>query len=111
MGAAPALRPGYAPDVTGARLRGHRRIKSMRGLLERLEHDEPALAIHPRAARQRDRERQIQRRHLPAPLRAARLELDDMRLQQVLPRVVIAVFVLDAPEDREIAARAEMHLE
>src|SRR5437773_1525936 len=89
----------------------YRRVKSMRCLFERLEVDEPALAVGPRAAGERHREHDAERGNLPAVLGAGALELDDERLQEVLGRIVIAVVVLDAAEDRELAARPHVDLE
>ena len=83
----------------------------MRRLLERLEHDEPALAIHSRAAGERDRECQVERRDLPPTLSSPAIELDDVRFEQVVGGIVIAMLLLDTLEDREIALRPEMHLE
>ena len=39
------------------------------------------------------------------------IEHDPIRLQQVVGGVVLAVLVLDAREDRELAPRAQVHLE
>ena len=44
-------------------------------------------------------------------LRASGHELHDVRLEEILGRVVVAMLVLDAFEDREVALRTEMHLE
>src|SRR5206468_10154832 len=71
----------------------------------------PALAVGTRAAGERRRECEVQGRDLPALLRAPCVHRDSERLQQVLRRLVIAVRVLDALEDRELAARTHMDFE
>src|SRR5207248_11122416 len=73
--------------------------------------EEPALAVSPRAAGEGRREREIERGNLPFLLRATELQRDAERLQQVLRRIVVAVDVLDAFEDRELAARPHVHFE
>src|SRR5262245_25713984 len=83
----------------------------VRGFFETLKKDVPALAIGPRSAGQRDREAQVQRRNVPALLGPAGFECDAERLEQVLGRIVVAVGVLDAVEDRELTTRTHVDLE
>ena len=83
----------------------------MRRLLQRLEHDEPAVAVVARPAGQRRGERQVERRDLPPLTGAAALDGDLMRTQQVVRRRMIAVLFLNALEDRELGAWAHVHLE
>src|SRR5215471_2674405 len=86
-----------------------RSARSVRRLLERLEDDEPALAVHARAPGQCDREGEIQRWNLPAMAGPAGLERHEKGLQQVLWRGVVAMVVLDALEDGKFAFRPEVH--
>ena len=44
-------------------------------------------------------------------LRPPPVEFDDVRLQQILLGIVIAMLALNALEEREIALRSEVHLE
>src|SRR6187431_65046 len=80
-------------------------------LLQRLEDDEPAVAVAARAAGERRRERQAERGDLPPLLGAASLHRNLERTQQVVGRRVIAVLVLDTLEDRELGARTHVHFE
>src|SRR5438477_12967909 len=73
-----------------------KRLTSVRGFSQRLEDDEPALAVRSRSARQRGCERQAQRRDLPPLLGAPALHVDAERLQQVVRRFVIAMLVANA---------------
>src|SRR5262249_18541699 len=78
---------------------------SVRRFFQRLQQNEPALAVGSRSAGERHREREGQRRDLPVLLRAAGIHRDAERPEQVVGRFVIAVRVLDAGEDRELAPR------
>src|SRR5262245_65234200 len=79
-------------------------------LFQRLEHDEPALAVGARAAAKRDGEREVQGWHFPVLRRACALQEDAVRREQVVGRIVLAVIVLDAWENRELASGSQMHL-
>src|SRR6185436_10082836 len=72
--------------------------------------DEPALAIGARAAAERDGEREVQGRHFPVLRRARALQEDAERREEVVGRIVLAVLVLDAGENRELASGSQMHL-
>ena len=56
----------------------------VRGLFERGEGNKPTVALGARAAGQRDREYEIERRDLPFPAGAAAFHGDAKRCQQVL---------------------------
>src|SRR2546430_2193322 len=83
----------------------------VRRLLHRAQNDEPALAVGTRSARQRRREHHVERRNLPALFRPTGVERHPVRLQQVFRRIVVAVRVLHALEQRELAARSHVQLE
>src|SRR5579884_1327165 len=117
----PPSAPGRADGVTSATAdaivvassrRSAARIGgSVRRLFERRQDDEPALAVGARAAGERGGEHEIQRRDLPPLLRTAGIERQPVRLEEVFRRVVIPVRVLNAAEERELAARPHVELE
>src|SRR5437763_8068680 len=80
-------------------------------LFERLEKNEPALAVGARAAGKGDGECEIERRDLPALLGATRVHRDGVRLQQIVRRGVVAVLVLHVVENREFASRSHVDFE
>jgi hypothetical protein len=84
---------------------------SVRGLFERFEENEPAFAVGARAAGKCGSECELERRDFPAALGTAALHRDRMGLQEVLRRSVIAVFVLDVVEDRELPSGAHVDFE
>ena len=76
-------------------------MTSMRRFFQRFEDDVPALAVHARAAGERGRKGQVERRDFPPVLRAAQLQLQPERLQQVVRRVVFAMLLLYTFEEGE----------
>ena len=83
---------------------------SVGSLVEGLEDDVPALAIGEGAAGKRHCQRDFERRDVPVLTGSPALHEHAIRLQQVVGRVVLAVLVLNALKNRELASRAEMNL-
>src|SRR5215510_2900968 len=101
----------FARCTSCARMSWSPAVSLVRCFFETLKKDVPALAIGPRPAGQRGREAQVERRNVPALLGPAGFERHTIGLEQVLGRIVVAVRVLDAVVDRELAPRPHVDLE
>src|SRR5438477_11347633 len=98
----------YPRCVTPPYQRDHTNVKS-RGLLERGGQHVPALAVAARPARQRDREDEVERRNPPLMTREVAVDVEPVRREEIRRRAVLAMLVLHALEDRELALRAHVH--
>jgi hypothetical protein len=79
--------------------------------LQRFEDNEPVFTIGSRTAGQRDRQRNAERWNFPPLARAARLHRNARRIEQVVPRRVLPVIVLDSVEHGELVPRSHVDLE
>src|SRR4029078_11401545 len=89
--------------------RDHGRANSRLGFLERFEEDVPAFAVREGSAGQCDREGNLERRDLPALAGSPALHQDPERLEKGFRRLVLAMLVLDAFKDGDLAPRAQVH--
>src|SRR5262245_29703568 len=79
------------------------------GRVGALERHEPAFALLARSAGEHDLE--MQPIHVPRVLGCVGAHLDTVGLEQILGRAVIAMFVLNAAEERELVVRTHVQLE
>ena len=79
--------------------------------VERREQDVPTLAVAPCSAGERHRKNEMKGRDLPLVLRQIAFPAQTERLKQIGLGVVLAVLLLNARENRELALRAHMDLE
>src|SRR5262245_51345955 len=80
-------------------------------LAEWREENEPALAVAARAAGQLGREHEIERRDPPFVFGQIPFPVQPVRLQEIRGRIVIAMRVLHAREDRELPLRPHVDFE
>src|SRR5947207_760626 len=95
----------YPRRVTPPYRHDHTIVKS-RTFLQWSEQKVPALAVAARAARECDGKDEVERRDLPLVAREVPFDVEPVRLQEVARRVVLAMLVPYALEDRELALRA-----
>ena len=72
-------------------------------LVERGEDDVPALAVGGGATTERDGETEVERRHIPVLAGAAAVHYHAVGLEQVVAILMLAMFLLHALEDGELA--------